>query len=133
MSELGDLIKVQIREDHPDTGVRPEIHPPIKEKEISLMYLSFLPAYSEARKKAEAEGERLEAEAREKPEYTPFNLPKATPRQIGKYEVLDILGEGGMGVVYRAVDTSIGRTVAIKMMRGTFAETRIYSLVSTTK
>jgi WD40 repeat protein/serine/threonine protein kinase len=33
------------------------------------------------------------------------------------YELLDVLGEGGMGVVYAARQTSIDRTVAIKMVK----------------
>lgn len=43
------------------------------------------------------------------------------PSRIGKYEVLDILGRGGMGVVYRARDTRIGRNVAIKTLTEGFA------------
>jgi serine/threonine protein kinase len=36
------------------------------------------------------------------------------PRSLGRYELLERVGKGGMGVVYRAVDPAIGRIVAIK-------------------
>jgi serine/threonine-protein kinase len=36
--------------------------------------------------------------------------------QIGKYEIIDVLGRGGMGVVYRGIDKQIGREVAIKTL-----------------
>src|SRR5437899_1542449 len=45
-----------------------------------------------------------------------------TLTKIGKYDVIEVLGKGGMGVVYKAMDNLIERIVAIKMMTGGFAE-----------
>lgn len=39
------------------------------------------------------------------------------PRDFGNYRLLDLLGKGGAGLVFRAVDRRLNRTVALKMLR----------------
>src|SRR5215831_2171849 len=48
-------------------------------------------------------------------------MPIANGTQVGPYEVLSPIGAGGMGEVYRARDTRLGREVAIKILPESFA------------
>jgi len=49
-------------------------------------------------------------------------MPERHLTRIGKYEVECVIGEGSMGVVYRAVDPLINRRVAIKVMTDAVAQ-----------
>ncbi|HXI03306.1 MAG TPA: protein kinase, partial [Candidatus Saccharimonadales bacterium] len=43
-------------------------------------------------------------------------MPLAPGRRLGPYEIAAPIGAGGMGEVYRARDTRLGRDVAIKVL-----------------
>jgi Tol biopolymer transport system component len=49
-------------------------------------------------------------------------MPLAEGRQLGPYQVLSALGAGGMGEVYKARDTRLDRTVALKVLPAHLAE-----------
>jgi serine/threonine protein kinase len=48
-------------------------------------------------------------------------MPWASGTKLGNYEIVSAIGAGGMGEVYRALDTRLGRTVAIKFLPEAFA------------
>jgi serine/threonine protein kinase/Tfp pilus assembly protein PilF len=62
---------------------------------------------------------QAEAEAwaeRSRAEDGPVETGVAMPRRLGEFELLSELGHGGMGVVYRAWQPSLGRQVAVKKL-----------------
>ena len=44
------------------------------------------------------------------------------PMMLRQYELRSEIASGGMGTVYRAWDTALGREVAVKLMKREFAE-----------
>jgi eukaryotic-like serine/threonine-protein kinase len=47
--------------------------------------------------------------------------PTPVPKRIGRYDIVRLIGAGGMGAVYEAIQERPRRTVAIKVMRGSIA------------
>ena len=49
------------------------------------------------------------------------SVPPPLPRQIGRYRIVRMLGQGGMGIVYEAEQDSPRRRVALKVVRAGLA------------
>ena len=50
----------------------------------------------------------------------------AAPRQVGRYQITERIGRGGMASVYRAHDPGIDRTIAIKFLHAAYCEEEEY-------
>ncbi len=62
-------------------------------------------------------GARVPRPPEERPALPAGDFEAKQPDRVGRYEVLSLLGEGGMGVVYKAYDPAMSRRVAIKVVR----------------
>ncbi len=49
-------------------------------------------------------------------------MPLSPGDHLGVYQVTAEIGAGGMGIVYRARDTKLGRDVALKVLPDVFAD-----------
>ena len=65
-------------------------------------------------------GDSIEAMAVEAATEMLANDRAIVGKQIGHYQVLNRIGRGGMGEVFLAQDTSLGRKVALKLLRSDF-------------
>jgi len=66
-------------------------------------------------------GEAASAEAAS----APAEVPRALPSTIGRYRILRLLGEGGMGVVYEAEQEQPRRTVALKVIKSGLGDLKL--------
>ncbi|WP_457337991.1 protein kinase domain-containing protein, partial [Rhizobacter sp. P5_C2] len=56
----------------------------------------------------------------------PAAASPAAPRQVGRYQITERIGRGGMASVYRAHDPGIDRTIAIKFLHAAYCEEEEY-------
>ena len=52
-------------------------------------------------------------------------MPQVGDQIAGRYELMEVIGEGGMGQVFRAVQHPVGRSVALKVLLGEFVEDNV--------
>lgn len=62
----------------------------------------------------------LMARAVESMSYNPQNMALPTGSRLGDFEIRESIGTGGMGEVYRAMDTRLDRQVAIKVLNARY-------------
>jgi len=80
----------------------------------------------------QAEPAAAQSKSRMKPSASASDMELTFTRDIGKkiagrYKITDVIGEGGMGVVYEAWDTQVERKVAIKLVRSDTTDRKFLS------
>jgi Tol biopolymer transport system component/predicted Ser/Thr protein kinase len=96
---------------------------PDRWRQVELLYHSALEREEPARdaflREACREDEELRCEVRSLLDQTESGLLNR-PLQLGPYRIVGVIGAGGMGTVYQAMDTRLNRMVAIKVSEARF-------------